>query len=62
MRVFKNQWFARWARTEDVSDSALFQAAAEVVTGQVEADLGAWLFKSDWPEKAAGNEAATESL
>lgn len=37
MRVFKNKWFDRGARTEDVQDSVLMQAAAEVVAGQVEA-------------------------
>jgi hypothetical protein len=40
MRVFKNKWFARWALTEDVQDSVLMQAAAEIVAGQVEANLG----------------------
>ena len=45
MRVFKNKWFARWARLEDVPDSVLLQAATEIVAGQVEADLGGCLFK-----------------
>jgi hypothetical protein len=45
MRVFKNKWFARWARTEEILDSVLVQVASEVVAGQVEADLGGCLFK-----------------
>lgn len=45
MRVFKNKWFARWARLEEVTDSALLRVAAEVVAGRVEADLGGGLFK-----------------
>jgi hypothetical protein len=45
MRVFKNKWFARWARAEDVQDSVLMHAAAEIVAGQVETDLGGGLFK-----------------
>ncbi len=45
MRIFKNKWFARWARTEEVTDPVLYQTAMEVVAGQVEADLGGYLFK-----------------
>ncbi|MBF0394727.1 MAG: type II toxin-antitoxin system RelE/ParE family toxin [Alphaproteobacteria bacterium] len=46
MRVFKNQWFNRWARRgEGISDAGLCAAAADVVDGNVEADLGGYLFK-----------------
>ena len=45
MRVFKNKWFNRWARNEGIADTALSNAAAEIVEGKVEADLGGYLFK-----------------
>jgi hypothetical protein len=54
MRVFKNKWFARWARLEDVPDSALWRTAAEVVAGQVEADLGSCLFKKRLARQGSG--------
>jgi len=54
MRVFKNKWFARWARLEDVPDSVLLQAATEIVAGQVEADLGGWLFKKRLAREGSG--------
>ena len=54
MRAFKNKWFARWARLEDVPDSALCRAAAEVVAGQVEADLGSCLFKKRLARQGSG--------
>ena len=54
MRVFKNKWFARWARTENVPDSALLRAAAEAVAGQVEADLGGGLFKKRLAREGSG--------
>ena len=54
MRVFKNKWFARWARTEDVLDSVLLQVAAEVGAGQVEADLGGCLFKKRLAREGSG--------
>ncbi len=54
MRVFKNKWFARWARTEEVLDSVLLQVASEVVAGQVEADLGGCLFKKRLAREGSG--------
>ncbi|MEW6658715.1 MAG: type II toxin-antitoxin system RelE/ParE family toxin [Thermodesulfobacteriota bacterium] len=54
MRVFKNKWFARWARTEDVWDSVLLRVAAEVIAGQVEADLGGCLFKKRLAREGSG--------
>jgi hypothetical protein len=54
MRVFKNKWFARWARLEDVPDSVLLQAAMEIVAGQVEADLGGCLFKKRLAREGSG--------
>jgi len=54
MRVFKNKWFARWARQESVPDSVLLQAATEIVSGQVEADLGGCLFKKRLAREGGG--------
>ena len=45
MRVFKNKWFNRWARGENITAADLRKAAEEVVAGQVEANLGGDLFK-----------------
>ena len=45
VRIFKNKWFNRWTYREDISDSVLFKAAAEILIGKVEADLGGGLFK-----------------
>ena len=54
MRVFKNKWFTRWARAENVLDSVLLQVATEVVAGQVEADLGGGLFKKRLAREGRG--------
>lgn len=54
MRVFKNKWFARWTRAEDIPDSVLLRAAAEVAAGQVEADLGGCLFKKRLAREGSG--------
>jgi hypothetical protein len=54
MRVFKNKWFARLARTEAIPDSTLLRAAAEVIAGEVEADLGGSLFKKRLAREGGG--------
>lgn len=54
MRIFKNKWFERWARKEDVSDDLLANAASEIAAGNVEADLGGCLFKKRLPMKGMG--------
>ena len=45
MRVFKVRRFGKWARGERIGDCVLCQAATEAFAGQVEADLGGFLFK-----------------
>jgi len=62
MREFKSNWFARWARAEDVPDSALLKAATEVVAGQVEADLGGCLFKKRLAREGGGKRSGYRVL
>jgi len=54
MRVFKNKWFNRWARGEDVLDSALYNAAIEIAAGRYDANLGGCLFKKRLARTGSG--------
>jgi hypothetical protein len=54
MRVFKNKWFNRWARDENISDSVLLEAATEIIIGKVEANLGGYLFKKRLARTGSG--------
>ncbi|MET1027602.1 MAG: type II toxin-antitoxin system RelE/ParE family toxin [Dongiaceae bacterium] len=45
VRVLKTKTFARWARSERVTDAALCHAAREIEAGVVEARLGGYLLK-----------------
>ena len=45
MRVFKNRWFARFARKEAISDESLHEAVKLMEAGNYDADLGAGVFK-----------------
>ena len=62
MRVFKNKWFNRWARGEDVSDSALYTAAVEIVAGRYDADLGGCLFKKRLARKSSGRRGGYRAI
>lgn len=45
MRVFKNAWFERFARKQDISDGALWDAIQRAEQGMVDADLGSGVLK-----------------
>ena len=40
MRIFKNKWFAKFAKKEGISDEKLIQAIGEVDSESVDADYG----------------------
>jgi hypothetical protein len=45
MRIFKNKWFARFARKNGIDDEALKSAVSEIEAGNFDADLGGYVFK-----------------
>ena len=45
MKVFKNAWFSRFARKENIRASALLDAIERAEKGQIDADLGGGVIK-----------------
>lgn len=45
MKVFKNAWFGRFARKEEISAAALWDAVQRAEKGQIDADLGGGVIK-----------------
>ena len=45
MRIFKNAWFARFARNQRIDDAALCEAIERAEQGLVDADLGSGVIK-----------------
>jgi len=45
LRIFKNAWFGRFARKENIHDAALREAIQRVENGLVDADLGSGVLK-----------------
>ena len=45
MRIFKNAWFERFARKQNISDKAIAQAIERAEQGLIDADLGGGVIK-----------------
>ncbi|HYJ15514.1 MAG TPA: type II toxin-antitoxin system RelE/ParE family toxin [Candidatus Limnocylindria bacterium] len=45
MRIFKNAWFSRFARRENIKDAVLVDAVARAERGVIDADLGGGVIK-----------------
>lgn len=54
MRVFKNAWFRKFARKENIGDAALCEAVARIEAGLIDADLGGGLMKQRVARPGAG--------
>ncbi len=45
VRIFKNRWFARFARKEGISDAKLREAVKDAEAGKIDADYGGGVIK-----------------
>lgn len=62
MRIFKNAWFARFARRERISAQALLDAIARAQNGQLDADLGGGVIKQRIARPNAGKSKGYRSI
>jgi hypothetical protein len=62
VRVFKTRHFSRWAFRERVGDNDLCRAAREAFEGQVDADLGSFLFKKRIRRVGSGKSGAYRAI
>ena len=62
MKAFKTKWFGRWARREDLGDSALANAMAEMERGLIDAQLGGQVVKKRVPLPGRGKRGSTRIL
>jgi len=62
MRAFKGKQFNRWAAGESIDDSDLCQAATEALAGQVETDLGGYLFKKRIARSGGGTSGGYRTI
>ena len=62
MRVFKNAWFARFARKERIADKALSEAVHNAGLGLIDADLGGGLIKQRIARPGQGKSGGYRSM
>ena len=61
-RIFKNRWFARFARKERIEDGALFEAVFRAEQGLIDADLGGGVIKQRLARQGQGKSGGYRSL
>lgn len=62
MRIFKNVWFARFARREKITDKALKEAVSRAEKGTIDADLGGNVLKQRIPRPGQGKSGGYRTL
>ncbi len=62
MRIFKNVWFRRFARREEIKDDVLREAVARAEKGLVDADLGGGVIKQRIARTGQGKSGGYRSI
>lgn len=62
MKVYKNAWFGRFARKENISAEMLWDVVERAESGQIDADLGGGVVKQRIARPGAGKSAGYRSI
>jgi hypothetical protein len=62
MRIYKNAWFAKFARKEKIDDDGLCDAIRRAEKGLIDADLGSGLLKQRVAREGAGKSGGYRTL
>jgi hypothetical protein len=62
MRIFKNKWFAKFARQNGIEDSVMLDAVLRANMGLIDADLGGGLIKQRVARKSGGKSGGFRTL
>ena len=62
MRIFKNKWFVRFARKENIGDGQLCDAIARAEKGLIDADLGGGLIKQRVSRRGEGRSGGYRTI
>lgn len=62
MRVFKNAWFCRFARKQELSEQQLYDAVRRAERGQIDADLGGGVIKQRLARDGQGRSAGYRTI
>lgn len=62
MRIFKNKWFAKFAKKERISDKKLIEAVKDAEAGKVDANYGGGVIKQRIARSRAGKSGGYRSI
>lgn len=62
MRIFKDKWFSRFARQNDITDRDLCEAVARADRGLIDADLGGGVIKQRIPRPNEGRSGGYRTI
>lgn len=62
MRIYKNVWFAKFARKEKIDNASLCNAVRRAEKGLIDADLGSGLLKQRVAREGAGKSGGYRTL
>lgn len=62
MEIFKNKWFNKFAKHEDISDSALLEAIEAAERGLIDADYGGGVIKQRIARPGEGKSGGYRSV
>jgi hypothetical protein len=62
MQIFKNRWFARFAKREKISDGILLKAIGDAERGMIDADLGGYVIKQRIARPGQGKSGGYRSI
>ena len=62
MRIFKNLWFERFARKEQISDNLLRKVIMQADQGLIDADLGHGVIKQRIPRRGQGKSGGYRAI
>lgn len=62
MRVFKNLWFEKFARKQDIADAALCEAITRAERGLIDADLGGGVLKQRIAREGKGKSGGFRTI
>lgn len=62
MRIFKNKWFAKFAKKEKISDEKLVQAVKDAEAGKIDANYGGGVIKQRIAREGSGKSGGYRSI
>lgn len=62
MRIFKNRWFEKFARKQDIGDDVLREAVGRAERGLIDADLGGGVIKQRVAREGEGRSGGYRTI